>query len=113
MKKNLVLLGMMAVGKTTIARIVAKKYKLNFIDIDLNIQKKNLMNISEIFNKKGENFFSMFESVSKNFKSCFSATILPKVDLPTPIIPNKIRFFFTVTRNFKFDFSQLCLIFRV
>jgi len=60
-KKNLVLLGMMAVGKTTIARIVAKKHKLNFIDIDLNIQKKNLMNISEIFKKKGENFFRMEE----------------------------------------------------
>tara|TARA_Y100000590_G_scaffold341821_1_gene390112 strand:- start:643 stop:954 length:312 start_codon:yes stop_codon:yes gene_type:complete len=34
------------------------------------------------------------------------------VDLPTAIIPNKTRFFLTVTRNFKFDFSQLCLIFQ-
>ena len=57
MKKNLVLLGMMAVGKTTLARIVAKKHNLKFVDIDLNIRKKNSMTIAEIFEKKGENFF--------------------------------------------------------
>ena len=57
MKKNLVLLGMMAVGKTTIARIVAKKHNLKFVDIDLNITKNNSMTIAEIFKNKGENFF--------------------------------------------------------
>ena len=57
MKKNLVLLGMMAVGKTTIARIIAKKHNLKFVDIDLNITKNNSMTIAEIFKSKGENFF--------------------------------------------------------
>ena len=57
MKKNVVLLGMMAVGKSTIAKIASKRGKLKFIDIDLNIQKKNSMSISEIFEKKGEIFF--------------------------------------------------------
>ena len=57
MKKNLVLLGMMAVGKTTLGKIVAKKQKLEFIDIDSNIEKKNSMTIIEIFEKKGEKFF--------------------------------------------------------
>jgi len=56
-KKNLVLLGMMAVGKTTLGKIVAKKQKLEFIDIDSNIEKKNSMTIIEIFEKKGEKFF--------------------------------------------------------
>jgi len=40
-KKNLVLLGMMAAGKTTLGKIVAKKQKLKFIDIDTSIEKKN------------------------------------------------------------------------
>ena len=40
MRKNLVLLGMMGVGKTTIAKIVAKKQDLEFIDTDKNIEKK-------------------------------------------------------------------------
>ena len=48
---------MMAVGKTTLAKIVAKKYNLKFVDTDANIRKKNSMSIAEIFEKKGENFF--------------------------------------------------------
>ena len=52
---------MMAVGKTTLAKIVAKKQKLEFIDIDKNIEKKNSMKISEIFDEKGEAFFRIEE----------------------------------------------------
>ena len=72
MKKNLVLLGMMAVGKTTLGKSVAKKQKLEFVDIDKNIEKKNLMTIKEIFNKKGEKFFrseeenEVLKSLKKN-----------------------------------------------
>jgi len=60
-KKNLVLLGMMAVGKTTLGKIVAKKQELKFIDIDATIEKKNSMTIKEIFKKKGEKFFRIEE----------------------------------------------------
>ena len=49
MNKNLVLLGMMAVGKTTLGKIVAKKQKLEFVDTDSAIEKKNSMTIKEIF----------------------------------------------------------------
>jgi len=56
-KKNLILLGMMGVGKTTIGKILDKKLKLEFIDTDERIEKKNSMSVSEIFEKKGENFF--------------------------------------------------------
>ena len=51
----------MAVGKTTLGKIVAKKQKLKFIDIDTSIEKKNFMTIKEIFKKKGEKFFRMEE----------------------------------------------------
>ena len=57
LKKTLVLLGMMAVGKTTLGKIVAKKKNLKFIDIDSVIEKKNSMTISEIFENKDEKFF--------------------------------------------------------
>ena len=60
-RKNLVLLGMMSVGKTTIGKIVAKKQGLGFIDTDINIEKKCSMKISEIFKKKGERFFRIEE----------------------------------------------------
>ena len=72
MKKNLVLLGMMGVGKTTIGKIVAKKQGMEFIDTDENIEKKCSMSISEIFKEKGEKFFRIEEekevlkSIKKN-----------------------------------------------
>jgi shikimate kinase/shikimate kinase/3-dehydroquinate synthase len=56
-KKNLVLLGMMGVGKSTLGKIVAKKLDLKFADTDLNIEKNCSMKILEIFKNKGEDFF--------------------------------------------------------
>ena len=61
MKKNLILLGMMGVGKTTLGKIVAKKQGLKFVDTDIIIEKKNSMSIAEIFKKKGEEFFRIEE----------------------------------------------------
>ena len=72
MKKNLVLLGMMGVGKSSVGKIVAKKLGLAFIDTDLNVEKKLSMKISDIFKKKGEKFFrhqeekEVIESLKKN-----------------------------------------------
>jgi len=60
-KKNLVLLGMMGVGKSTIGKIVSKKQEMEFIDTDRNIEKKCFMSIVEIFKKKGEKFFRIEE----------------------------------------------------
>jgi|TARA_B100000315_G_scaffold173300_1_gene161730 shikimate kinase/shikimate kinase/3-dehydroquinate synthase len=56
-KKNLILLGMMGAGKTTIGKLVAKKLNLDFYDIDQIIEKENNMKINDIFQKKGETFF--------------------------------------------------------
>jgi len=59
--KNLVLLGMMGVGKSAMGKMIAKKLNLKFVDTDLNIEKKCSMKISEIFKNKGENFFRIQE----------------------------------------------------
>jgi len=60
-RKNLVLLGMMGVGKSTLGKIVAKKQGLEFIDTDDRIEKKCSMKVAEIFKKKGEKFFRLEE----------------------------------------------------
>ena len=39
-KGNIVFLGMMGSGKTSIGKLVSKKLGLNFFDIDQNIEKK-------------------------------------------------------------------------
>ena len=56
-KKNLVLLGMMGVGKTGIGKYVARRLKIDFFDIDKLIEEKNEMKITEIFKTKGEIYF--------------------------------------------------------
>ena len=77
-RKNLVLLGMMGVGKTTLGKIVAKKAGLKFIDTDANIEENCLMKISEIFEKKGEKFFRLEEEqeVLKSLKESNSVIAL-------------------------------------
>ena len=62
-KKNLVLLGMMSVGKTGIGKYVARRLKINFFDIDKLIEKKNNMKITEIFKIKGEIYFRKEEEL--------------------------------------------------
>jgi len=61
LKKNLVLTGMMGVGKSTIGKKLAKKLRLKFIDIDKIIEKKENKTIKEIFEKKSENYFRKIE----------------------------------------------------
>ena len=60
-KKNLVLLGMMGSGKSTIGSLIAIKLNMKFIDIDKIIENETSMKISEIFKKKGEIFFRNLE----------------------------------------------------
>jgi shikimate kinase len=60
-KENLVFLGMMGSGKSAIGSLVAKKLKLNFIDVDKVIEKELGLSISKIFETKGEDYFRKFE----------------------------------------------------
>ena len=59
--KNLVFLGMMGSGKSSIGSLVSRKLNLPFIDIDSLIIKNTGMSISEIFSKKGEEYFRKLE----------------------------------------------------
>ena len=61
MKKNLVLTGMMGVGKSTIAKKLSKKLDLKFVDTDKIIEEKEKLKIKEIFKNKGENYFRKIE----------------------------------------------------
>ena len=61
MKKNVVLTGMMGVGKSTIGKKLANRLKLKFIDVDRMIEslEKNAINV--IFKNKGEDYFRKIE----------------------------------------------------
>ena len=60
-KENLVFLGMMGSGKSSIGYMIAKKLKLDFIDIDNEVEIESNMSIERIFETKGENYFRKFE----------------------------------------------------
>ena len=59
--KNLVFLGMMGSGKSSIGNLVSKKLELPFVDIDNLIVESSGMSISQIFKKKGEVYFRNLE----------------------------------------------------
>ena len=52
---------MMASGKTSIGRLLAKRLNLKFFDTDFIIEKKTKMKIAQIFEKKGEAKFRDLE----------------------------------------------------
>ena len=89
MTKNLVLLGMMGVGKTTIGKILSRKSGLKLIDVDKLIEKKEQISISNIFQSKGEGYFRRLEEITtievlkKNYKKIIAlgggAFINPKI----------------------------------
>jgi shikimate kinase/shikimate kinase/3-dehydroquinate synthase len=60
-KENLVFLGMMGSGKSSIGLLIAKKLKVNFIDVDKEIEKELGISIKKIFETKGENYFRKIE----------------------------------------------------
>ena len=60
-KKNIVFLGMMGSGKSSIGFLVSKRLQIDFVDIDDYIEQNLGMKISEIFKSKGESFFRQIE----------------------------------------------------
>lgn len=60
--KNIVLIGFMATGKTTIGEIISKKLNMEFVNMDSLIEKEENTSISNIFSKKGEDYFRDLET---------------------------------------------------
>ena len=75
-KKNLVFLGMMGSGKSTIGSLTAKKLKYNFVDIDKEIEKKLNITIKKIFENKGENYFRKIEEEITLKKLKLNSTVI-------------------------------------
>lgn len=57
MKKNIVISGFMGTGKSVTAKELARKLKMEFIDMDQIIEEIQGVSISDIFAKYGEKYF--------------------------------------------------------
>jgi len=57
MRKNIIITGFMGTGKSVIAKELARKLKMEFIDMDQIIEEGLGISIADIFARYGENYF--------------------------------------------------------
>lgn len=58
---KVILIGYMAGGKSTVARVLSAKTGINYVDLDDLIEEKCNLNIDQIFKSKGEIYFRKIE----------------------------------------------------
>ncbi|ETT43185.1 Shikimate kinase [Paenibacillus sp. FSL R5-808] len=64
MGKNIILIGMMGTGKSTVGRLVADSLGYTLIDLDTEIEKLDGRTIPEMFEADGESYFREAESAA-------------------------------------------------
>ena len=69
--KNIVLIGYMGGGKSTIARELSKRLSMQFVDLDDYIEAKEKNTISQIFETRGEIYFRKLET--QCLKECLTS----------------------------------------
>ena len=59
--KNIILIGMMGCGKTTVGQLLSSRLKRTLVDTDKLIERQEGMTIPEIFETQGEPYFRSLE----------------------------------------------------
>jgi shikimate kinase len=60
-KRNIALIGFMAVGKSAVGRNLAKRLQRRFVDLDRLIERAEGKKVAEIFADEGEAYFRRLE----------------------------------------------------
>ena len=63
---NIVLIGFMGSGKTSVGKILARYLHKDFVDVDTVIEKEQNSSVSDIFENKGEEHFRALEQKCMN-----------------------------------------------
>ena len=62
MKRNIIITGFMGTGKSVVAKELARKLKMVFIDMDQIIEERQGTSIADIFTRYGEKYFRAQEN---------------------------------------------------
>ena len=62
---KIILIGFMGVGKTVTGKKLAEKLHIRWIDIDAEIEKRELKSIEKIFEIYGEKYFRNLEKIGR------------------------------------------------
>ncbi len=74
---NIILIGFMGCGKTTVGQQLARKLNFSFLDTDRYIEQKSGRTVSRIFEEEGEEFFRELETAAiKELTGKLSQTIV-------------------------------------
>ncbi|MDD3839211.1 MAG: shikimate kinase [Clostridia bacterium] len=73
---NIVLIGFMGTGKTTIGKGLAHKLSYDFLDTDEEIERQEGISISNIFDKYGEEYFRLLEQKTVKQASSLKNTVI-------------------------------------
>ena len=60
--KNIVLIGMMGAGKTTVGELLSKRLNLQLVDTDKLIEAREGVSVQEVFTTQGEGYFRSMEA---------------------------------------------------
>jgi len=74
--KNIVLLGFMGTGKTSVGRLLATRLKRPFIDVDKMIEISCGATVSEIFQQYGEEYFRKQECEMISKAACYENAVI-------------------------------------
>ena len=121
--KNIVLIGMAGVGKTSVGRVLSKKIQRKFLDIDQEFEDQTIIRITDFFAIYGEKEFRKIERriindvLTKNKKLVVSAGggIFSNDEIRDLIIKKSITFFLdssieTLAERLKKNFSNRPLL---
>lgn len=113
LKNNIILVGFMGCGKSTLGKELAIKFSMDFVDMDGLIEKQEKKSITQIFRDHGEGYFRELETkLLHSFKNqknlvistgggtpCFNdnMTIINSlgqsvyIDLPPKVLRNRLQ----------------------
>lgn len=75
-RKNIALIGFMCTGKSTVSRHLVEKLKMTHIDIDSEVERKNVSSITDIFKDLGEGPFRRMEAEEIDAAACMPGRII-------------------------------------